>query len=82
LTTKTVKFLISIKGEEYYDITAKGVSKAAAEKNWGKILDITPGEIIAIGDSKNDEELLNGVAWGIMMQSREKLTSLIHSIMQ
>lgn len=61
------KKLINYEGEEYYDITALGVNKAWGAKKLAEHLEINLANVIAIGDSSNDLEVIELVGKGIAM---------------
>ena len=53
--------------ETYLEVTHKGVDKATALLALGQQLDITPSEMVAIGDRENDVAMLRLAALGIAM---------------
>lgn len=61
------KDLISNDGYQYYDITAKGVTKAKAIEEWSKITGIPTSKIIGFGDSINDLEFLQICGFAVAM---------------
>lgn len=67
LKNLTVKFLTSVSGKEYFDITTKGVNKATTAKIWAELSGIKMAEILAVGDGNNDYDLLSAVGYGVAM---------------
>ncbi len=55
------------------EIANKGVNKGIALANLGKILDIKPSEMMAIGDNMNDEEMLDYVGKPFVMENSNPL---------
>jgi len=61
------KEMQSNQGHMYYDITAKGVTKALAMEEWSKITGIPTAEVIGFGDSLNDLEFLQNCGFSVAM---------------
>lgn len=53
------------------DIIKKGVSKGEALRHYANMLGINKGEIVAIGDSENDLEMLNFAGFSVAMGNAE-----------
>ena len=72
--------LIEIKKKNnysYFDISPYKITKLAGLRRWAKILGINQKEIIAIGDGKNDNELICGAGLGVSMgNASEELKQL------
>ena len=61
-------------GAQYYDIVAKGVNKLTGARIWCRQLGIGLKDVLAVGDNKNDYELISKVGFGVAMgDSTEKL---------
>lgn len=65
------KELRSNQGYPYYDITARGVTKALAMEEWAKITGIPTSKIIGFGDSLNDLEFLQNCGFSVAMGNAE-----------
>lgn len=61
------KEMESNQGYPYYDITAKGVTKALAMEEWSKLTGIPSSQIIGFGDSLNDLEFLQNCGFSVAM---------------
>lgn len=62
--------------EKALDVTAAGVNKLSAAKIWSEMLGLTLKDIMSIGDSVNDLELIRGSGFSVAMgQSPEILKS-------
>lgn len=61
------KEMQSNQGHLYYDITAKGVTKALAMQEWSKATGISKEQIIGFGDSLNDLEFLQNCGFSVAM---------------
>jgi hypothetical protein len=66
------KDMISSSGHRYFDITAAGVTKAKALKEWSAINKIPTEQIIGFGDSVNDLEFLQTVGFSVAMGNAEE----------
>lgn len=53
------------------DIVKKGVSKGNAVKHYSKMLGVKPEEVVAIGDSENDLEMLRFAGFSVAMGNAE-----------
>lgn len=53
--------------KHYFDITARGVTKAVGIEAWCQVTGIEPTQIIGFGDSANDLEFLDAVGYGVVM---------------
>lgn len=62
-----LKYMVSNQGHNYYDITAKGVTKARALQEWSKATSIPLEKIIGFGDSLNDIEYLQSCGYAVAM---------------
>lgn len=67
LADVNIKNMTNYEGKEYCDITVAGVNKAVAAKQWAQLAGIDLEEIIAVGDSLNDFEVLQVVGHGVAM---------------
>lgn len=65
------KNMTSNQGHTYYDITAKGVTKALAIEEWTKHTGIPKSQIIGFGDSENDIEFLENCGFSVAMGNAE-----------
>lgn len=55
-------------GEQiYYLVKAVGVSKASGAQHWADHFHLNLAEVMMIGDSENDQEVLAAVGWGVAM---------------
>lgn len=61
-----------ISGEVYIDILPKGINKLVGISNLCKIINSSISSCIAFGDSGNDIEMLEGVAYGIALKNATK----------
>lgn len=61
------KDMMSNQGHQYYDITAKGVTKAIAMEHWSTIAKIPLSKTIGFGDSTNDFEFLQQCGFAVAM---------------
>ncbi|GIK83622.1 MAG: pyridoxal phosphatase [Patescibacteria group bacterium] len=61
------KDMLSNQGYQYYDITAKGVTKALAMEEWSKATNIALSKTIGFGDSINDFEFLQNCGFAVAM---------------
>ena len=61
------KKMVGNSGNQYVDITAKGINKATALKQWSKETRIPPKKIIGFGDSINDLEFLEACGFSVVM---------------
>ncbi len=61
-----------ISAKNCLDIVKKGVSKGQALKNYSESLGIKPEEIVAIGDSENDLEMLKFAGYSVAMGNAEE----------
>ncbi len=59
-------------GNDYADITAKGVNKAFALHKWSELMEIQPQQIIGFGDSENDIEFLQAVGYAVAVGNATK----------
>lgn len=67
----TFKDMQSNNGYQYYDVTAKGVTKAKAMQEWAKETNIPTSKIIGFGDSLNDLEFLQNCGFAVAMGNAE-----------
>ncbi|NMC35729.1 HAD family hydrolase [Candidatus Beckwithbacteria bacterium] len=67
LSNITIKTMTAYDGTPYADITAKNVTKATTMKRWARLLNIDLKDVVAIGDSSNDIEMLKLAGQGIAM---------------
>lgn len=73
------KDMQSNNGYQYYDISAKGVTKAKALKEWSKATAIPTSEIIGFGDSTNDLEFLQNCGYSIAMgNADDEIKSIVN----
>jgi len=63
------KKMVSYAGDDYYDITAKGVTKARALVAWSELTKIPLAKVVGIGDGLNDIEFLQQVGWPVVMSN-------------
>lgn len=63
----SAKKLTNYQGEEYYELTAVGVSKIWGAEQLATHLKIDLSQIVAIGDSENDLEVVETVGRGVAM---------------
>jgi len=63
----TIKKLTSYDGTDYFDLTAKDVHKANAAKIWAEKMNVNLKNVIAVGDSANDLEILEAAGHGVAM---------------
>lgn len=61
------KKMMSNSGLEYFDITAKGVTKAVALQHISQLYSIAPEKIVGFGDSQNDSEFLQSCGFSVAM---------------
>lgn len=61
------KKMIGNSGFEYFDITAKGITKAVAVQQISQLYGIAPEKIIGFGDSQNDTEFLQSCGLSVAM---------------
>ncbi len=61
------KDMTSNQGYQYYDITAKGVTKAIAMEQWSNAIHVPLSKTIGFGDSINDLEFLQHCGFAIAM---------------
>ncbi len=61
------KDMISNQGHRYYDITARGVTKAIAMSHWSDTTHIPLSKTIGFGDSLNDLEFLQNCGFSVAM---------------
>lgn len=52
---------------KYADITMKGITKASGMEQWCKYMNIQPEEVVAVGDSLNDVEMLRFAGFPVAM---------------
>ncbi len=70
LLTQTRLHAVKMKtlgGEDYFDVTAKGVTKREGLMVWSQHTQISLGQTVAAGDGLNDRELLGLVGWSVAM---------------
>ncbi len=67
LTDLNVIKLVNYRNQEYYDLTAHGVTKAFGAEKWAAHYHLDLKHIVAIGDSDNDLEVAQAVGYGIAM---------------
>lgn len=60
-------------GMKNIEVTAQGISKASGLAYIGKKLGIRPEEMMAFGDSGNDEQMLQYVGFGVAMANGEAM---------
>ena len=53
------------------EISKKGISKASGLSEIAKILEIDPSEVVVVGDSLNDLEMIKGAGFGVAMGNAE-----------
>lgn len=58
---------VFLSSEKCIDIVKRGISKGSALKHYAGILGIKKDEIIAIGDSENDLDMLNSAGFSVAM---------------
>ncbi len=51
----------------WLDLAPEGVSKASALEQVRRVLQVEPGDTVAVGDQRNDLEMLHWAAWGVAM---------------
>ncbi len=51
----------------WLDLAPEGVSKASALEQVRRVLGVEPGDTVAVGDQRNDLEMLHWAAWGVAM---------------
>lgn len=61
------KELNSRTGNTYFDLTAKGVTKATGLQHWSTATGIALSEVIGVGDNTNDLEFLDAVGFSVVM---------------
>lgn len=79
----TAKEIITSNRPPYFDITAKGVNKGQAALIWAGKQSVAPKDILAVGDSINDLELLTTVGQSVAMgQSPPELKAVAQKTIQ
>jgi len=63
----TIKTSVSTTNFVSFDITPHQITKASGISQWCKTLDITPDQVIGVGDSDNDLEFLDLIGYGVGM---------------
>ncbi len=66
------KDMTSNRGHQYYDITAKSVTKASAMKEWAKAAGVSLEKTIGFGDSINDLEFLQNCGYAVAMGNADE----------
>jgi hydroxymethylpyrimidine pyrophosphatase-like HAD family hydrolase len=51
----------------WLDLAPEGVSKASALEHVRRVLRVEPSDTVAVGDQRNDLEMLHWAAWGVAM---------------
>lgn len=69
---KLGKFEVVVMHHDSVEITAKGISKAGGLWELGKIAGFAPENIIAFGDSGNDEQMLSLAGYAVAMDNGEE----------
>jgi Cof subfamily protein (haloacid dehalogenase superfamily) len=65
----------------WLDIAANGVTKASALENLRRRIDIDPANTVAIGDGRNDIEMLDWAAQGYAMgQAPDEVKAVAHAV--
>lgn len=78
-TDITLKTSISTGNFVSLDITPKGVTKANGVKEWCKLHQLEPHQVIGVGDSDNDVEFLKSVGFAVAMgNSTNQIKSIAH----
>lgn len=65
------KCMPSSNGYEYYEITARGITKARGLNEWSTITKIPTSKIIGFGDSQNDVEFLQNCGFAVAMENAD-----------
>jgi Cof subfamily protein (haloacid dehalogenase superfamily) len=77
------KDLINNSNQPYFDITAKGVTKAVALKEWSKSTGIPTEKIIGFGDSANDLEFLQICGFSVAMgNANDEVKSVVNKVIE
>jgi hydroxymethylpyrimidine pyrophosphatase-like HAD family hydrolase len=65
----------------WLDIAANGVTKASALEALRRKLDVEPSHTVAMGDGRNDIEMLDWAARGVAMgQAPEEVIAVAHEV--
>jgi Cof subfamily protein (haloacid dehalogenase superfamily) len=68
-STISFKKMVGNSGNNYVDITSKGINKAVTLKKWAQYTGIPTEKIIGFGDSENDLEFLQECGFSVAMDN-------------
>jgi len=78
-TDITLKTSVSTGNFVSLDITAKGVTKETGVREWCKLHQLEPHQVIGVGDSDNDIEFLKTVGFGVALgNSTQNIKAVAH----
>jgi HAD superfamily hydrolase (TIGR01484 family) len=63
------EFHVTIGGDYFLDMMHSGVDKGHALTELGKLIDVTPEEMVTFGDNLNDTEMLTIAGYSFVMQA-------------
>ncbi|MBW7944062.1 HAD family phosphatase [Patescibacteria group bacterium] len=75
----TLKTSVSTGNFVSLDITPKGVTKEIGVREWCRLQEVEPHQVIGVGDSDNDIEFLKAVGYAVAMgNSTDQIRSVAH----